>query len=68
MAPMISFEEAKDESTDNSPITLHGFQLAALFRCRPELAEMVFLEIRAMKNASGNSNAAAAPISDLTHL
>lgn len=30
---------------------LYGFQLSALFRTRPELAEMIYLEIEAMKEA-----------------
>ena len=34
------------EQQSNQPTVLHGFQLAALFRLRPEIGELVYLEIR----------------------
>ncbi len=33
------------------PVVLHGFLLAALFRTRPELSEMVYLELLGRKNS-----------------
>jgi len=63
-APMLPAEETKDDKAGAKQITLHGFQLAALFRCRPELAEMIFLEIKTMKYKTSENQT---PISDLTH-
>ena len=53
---------AKDDTEEDGPSSsraeefqkkdiLYGFQLSALFRTRPELAEMIYLEIEAMKEA-----------------
>jgi hypothetical protein len=39
-------------------IVIHGYQLAALFRKRPELAEFVYLEIANMKNDPTNKQTA----------
>ena len=38
--------EGKGQTGEN--VVLHGFLLAALFRTQPELAEMVYLEMREM--------------------
>lgn len=45
-------EEAQEESLEGKKKDiLYGFQIAALFRARPEIAEMCYLEMKAAKEA-----------------
>ena len=37
------------EGTKENPVVLHGFVVAALFRTRPELAELVALKLQEME-------------------
>ncbi len=46
---------AEGSAEDPKKSILYGFQLSALFRTRPELAEMIHLEIEAMKEAEKKS-------------
>jgi ABC-type Zn2+ transport system substrate-binding protein/surface adhesin len=42
-------EHDKKHTKRSQNVVIHGYQLAALFRRRPELAEFVYLEIQNMK-------------------
>ena len=44
-------QQQQQQQVSTGPRVLHGFQLAALFRMRPELSELAFLEIRNMEAA-----------------
>lgn len=50
-APASTPAPAPAPAPPSGPRVLHGFQLAALFRLRPELSELAFLEIRNMEAA-----------------
>ncbi len=50
-------DDKDDDNTENASVEgnkkdiLYGFQIAALFRARPEIAEMFYLEIKAAREA-----------------